>query len=430
MRVNEPVTDHEVVLGDDQTLVSYTNLKGIITYADPDFIAVSGFSEKELTGKNHNLVRHPDMPPEAFQDLWDTIRSGSPWTGIVKNRCKNGDYYWVEANVTPVYQRGRVTGYLSVRRKATRQQIEEASELYAAIREGTRSMRPQRSRLSLSGCNSVSLKTQLLVQLGGIAGMTVATVAAAIAGVPAVMLACAAITLGCAGGMAVWFSRRIAIPLNDVRKVMRDLGEGDYFSPIDLTCSNEIGQVMRSLKSVQIKLGSDLDAAKNRARQATRVRQALDNVSTPVMVGDANHDIIYMNQAAEQLFTDAESDIQKDLPDFDASTVLGSNIDIFHKEPEHQRQMLDAMKSRHTSAVQIGGRTLKIVANPVCDDSGQRIGTAVEWTDKTAELAIEEDVQRVVNSALSGDLSRRIPLDDKEGFFEKLSKGINELVGI
>ncbi len=430
MRINEPVTDHEIVLGDDQTLVSRTNLKGIITYADPDFIAVSGFTEKELIGKNHNLVRHPDMPPEAFQDLWDTVKSGSPWTGIVKNRCKNGDYYWVEANVTPVYERGRVAGYLSVRRKATRQQIEEASELYAAIREGTRSMRPQPGKLTLSGCNSVSLKTQLYVQLGGIAGMTVATVAAGVMGMPAIMLGCAAIALGCAGGMAVWFSRRVTAPLAGVRKVLQDLGEGDYFSPIDLSCSNEIGQVMRSLKSVQIKLGSDLDAARNRARQATRVRQALDNVSTPVMVGDANHDIIYLNRAAEDLFTDAEPDIRKDLPDFDASTVLGSNIDIFHKEPEHQRQMLDAMKSRHTSSVHIGGRTLRIVANPVFDDRDQRIGTAVEWADKTAELAIEEDVQRVVDAALSGDLSRRIPLDDKEGFLATLSRGINELVGI
>ena len=430
MRINEPVTDHEVVLGDDQTLVSRTNLKGVITYADPDFIAISGFTEKELIGKNHNMVRHPDMPPEAFQDLWDTVKQGAPWTGIVKNRCKNGDYYWVEANVTPVYERGRVAGYLSVRRKASRQQIEDATRLYAEIREGTRSFRPKTGKLAISGCNSVSLRTQLIVQLSGIAVMTVATVAAGVAGMSTLMLVTGAITLGCAGGMTVWFSRRIAAPLADVRKAMRDLAEGDYFSPIDLSCSNEIGQVMRDLKSVQIKLGSDLDAAKNRAKQATRVRQALDNVSTPVMVGDANHDIIYMNQAAEHLFTDAESDIQQDLPDFDASTVLGSNIDIFHKNPEHQRHMLDAMKSRHTSAVQVGGRTLQIVANPVFDASDQRIGTAVEWTDKTAELAIEDDVQRVVDAALAGDLSRRIPLDDKTGFLEKLSKGINELVGI
>ena len=102
MKKNLPVTNHEIEYRDDQMIVSETDLKGIITYCNKDFIDISGFTEAELIGKNHNLVRHPDMPPAAFEDLWNTIKAGRPWRGIVKNRAKNGDFYWVEANVTPI----------------------------------------------------------------------------------------------------------------------------------------------------------------------------------------------------------------------------------------------------------------------------------------------------------------------------------------
>jgi len=102
MRKNLPVTNVEHVLEDNAALVSTTDLKSRITYANPSFINISGFTEEELIGAPHNIVRHPDMPPEAFADLWQTVQSGQSWTALVKNRCKNGDYYWVKANVTPV----------------------------------------------------------------------------------------------------------------------------------------------------------------------------------------------------------------------------------------------------------------------------------------------------------------------------------------
>ena len=120
MRTNLPVTSNEIVLRDDTMIVSKTDLKGRITYVNRDFLDISGFTEKELIGEPHNIVRHPDMPAEAFEDLWDTLKAGRPWTGYVKNRCKNGDYYWVLANATPIWDHGQVTGYLSVRRKASR----------------------------------------------------------------------------------------------------------------------------------------------------------------------------------------------------------------------------------------------------------------------------------------------------------------------
>jgi aerotaxis receptor len=104
-------------------------LQGNINYANPYFIEVSGFTEEELIGAPQNIVRHPDMPVEAFADLWSTIKSGMPWTGLVKNRCKNGDFYWVLANVTPVIENGKPVGYLSVRTKPSREQVRAADAL-------------------------------------------------------------------------------------------------------------------------------------------------------------------------------------------------------------------------------------------------------------------------------------------------------------
>ena len=135
MRMNQPVTNNEIVLRDETLIVSKTNLKGQITYINKDFLDISGFPEAELIGEPHNIVRHPDMPAEAFEDFWRDLKAGRPWTGLVKNRCKDGDFYWVLATATPIREGGQITGYLSVRRKPTAQQVEAAERAYRLFRE-------------------------------------------------------------------------------------------------------------------------------------------------------------------------------------------------------------------------------------------------------------------------------------------------------
>ena len=135
MRVNMPVTGVERMMQDGEEITSTTDLRGVITSVNQTFIDISGFTEAELLGAPQNLVRHPDMPAQAFKDLWDTLQAGRPWMGYVKNRCKNGDHYWVEAHVTPIRQNGQVTGYLSVRRKPSRDGIAAAEALYKTLRD-------------------------------------------------------------------------------------------------------------------------------------------------------------------------------------------------------------------------------------------------------------------------------------------------------
>ncbi|MCX8087174.1 MAG: methyl-accepting chemotaxis protein [Rhodocyclaceae bacterium] len=157
MKNNGPVTQREKPFPSGKYLVSKTDLRGIITYANDAFIDISGFSKEELIGKSHNIVRHPDMPPAAFADLWKTIKSGRPWRGLVKNRCKDGDHYWVEAFVVPLKKNGQITGYMSVRSEPTRAQVQEAEALYREINAG-RAKFPEQS----GGKAGLSIRTRII----------------------------------------------------------------------------------------------------------------------------------------------------------------------------------------------------------------------------------------------------------------------------
>jgi methyl-accepting chemotaxis protein len=225
-------------------------------------------------------------------------------------------------------------------------------------------------------------------------------------------------------------SRAIVRPLNSAIDTFDKMGQGNYYNRIEADSEDEIGKVMYGLKSTQIKLGFDINDAKRRADESLRITTALNNGSTGVMIADNDLNIIYMNQSVQVMLKNAEADIKKDLPNFNADKLLGANIDVFHKNPAHQRQLLKSFTTTFNATIKVGGRTFRLSANPVINAAGQRLGSSVEWIDATAEVRVQEEIQKIVSAAVAGDLSQRIGLDDKQGFMKALAEGVNSLTEI
>ncbi|TLS78217.1 PAS domain S-box protein [Mariprofundus erugo] len=583
MRKNLPVTNHEVVMRDDQVIISSTNLKGIITEVDQDFLDISGFSRDELIGKNHNIIRHPDMPPSAFQWLWDTIRAGKPWTGIVKNRCKNGDYYWVQANVTPIIENGDVTGYVSVRTKPKQSDIDVASRLYAEINAGKVVLGQQSilqklnpfSRMRISHKISGTLVLMAVMLTGSwlltLQGLTTSQASLQMAGndravsiaassiqnavlsvivdlkkthekvtaeslqhshrylndqlaalnknitliegadlsdeesasaapylksvrdyinntlkpIDEAMLkndtasfnasATALINDGyqsmrklaeafhqvqlaasseeAAEGTAAYeqirsesliavsislllaamlslllirnFSRRLRYTLSKLNSI----AEGNYFDWVTLDSNDEIGVLQEGLKSMQIRQGYQMRRIREQATDALRIKHALDQVASPVQIADAAYNIFYTNEAANEMFHAHQQDIRNLIRNFDPAKVQGANIDMFHRDPAHQRRLLDHLQGRYVSEdlTFSDNFIVTVGATPVTDENGNRLATIVEWTNRTTEVKVEQEIATIFSAVQRGDLSQRATVADKSGFFRQLSEMVNEL---
>ena len=264
MRVNLPVTSTEIVLSDSFSIVSTTDLQGNITYANPYFVEVSGYSEQELLGAPQNILRHPDMPVEAFADLWSTIQSGRPWTGLVKNRNKTGDYYWVMANVTPVYEGGKAVAYMSVRTKPSRELVKATEDVYREIREGNpRKLKVVDGGVVRPGFRSamarIGLVTRMHAAMALAASVLVAMPTAALWPGTApwhtgTMLLMAAMGLLCLGYLMLLIHRRVLTPLKTMTHSACVMAGGDLTEDIQAAGQDELGQLQNALRQTNINL--------------------------------------------------------------------------------------------------------------------------------------------------------------------------------
>ena len=260
MKTNLPVTQIEIPFPAGRYLVSRTDLNGVITHANDAFVDISGFSRDELIGNHHNMVRHPDMPREAFADLWGTIKSGLPWHGLVKNRCKNGDYYWVKAFVVPVRRNGETIGFMSVRTEPGREQVRQAEALYRQIRD--KQARFPTINPGLLG--RFSFSTRLWAIMGGMAllsaGITVASFAGALTPERALLVGGAALLSTLAAvSVGIYFSLRFNRPLTRVSEFFNQIAEGNLTNDVDVSSRDETGLLFCQLGGMQVHLLAMLD---------------------------------------------------------------------------------------------------------------------------------------------------------------------------
>ncbi|WP_202973172.1 PAS domain-containing methyl-accepting chemotaxis protein [Psychromonas sp. psych-6C06] len=517
MRNNTPVTNNEYVLTDKDLIVSNTDMQGNITYINDDFLRISGFTEAELMGQPQNIVRHPDMPAEAFEDLWRDLKAGIPWTGFVKNRCKNGDFYWVKANATPIIENGQITGYMSVREAPSRTDIEAISAIYRLFKQGKQGdmqiyhgqvITPKwtdklafftnmnfKKRINtllaflvltlfvglgigflanyetdqvlndiyadhiknlenerqvattihelqsslhengfLSNTDIEKFKTMSLPPLKELDETLTHAKTLYIKHENSFVYKSTFMIVSTLLAIVIFiflmrkFSQLLLQPSERAQGYLRELCQGNYSFDVETNSDDEINSVLLYLKMMQIKLGFEVEDMKRAANEATRIKIGLDSVSTNVMIADNNRNIIYMNNSIVPMLRNAQDDLRKELPSFDVDKLPGSNIDQFHKKPEHQKKLLATFTSEFKTEIMVGGRTFLLVANPVINEAGDRLGSVIEWTDRTAEVAVEKEVEGVVNGAIEGDFTKRMDLEGKNKFFTQLSAAINSLM--
>jgi methyl-accepting chemotaxis protein len=232
--------------------------------------------------------------------------------------------------------------------------------------------------------------------------------------------------------LALWLGytliRAIVHPLETAISHFGKIAQGRYCNVIDIESNDELGKVMAALKAMQIKCGFDVDENKRIANEHRRIKVALDNVSTGMMIADNCRNIIYANKSALKILGKAENDIRKQLPDFSVANLIGANIDRFHKNPLYQAQILSTLTGAHSAGIEVGGRNIVLTVSPVINDEGQCLGTVAECTDNTLEKLAENEINTLLHAAIMGDFSRRIELQGKEGFFIQLAEGLNELL--
>ncbi|QNB08868.1 PAS domain-containing protein [Herbaspirillum frisingense] len=265
MRLNLPVTQQERDIDAHASIVSKTDTKGRITYVNPTFITVSGFTEEELIGAPQNIVRHPDMPELAFADLWSTLKAGLPWTGLVKNRCKNGDFYWVKANVTPIWERGVCSGYMSVRTKPSRAEVNAAEGAYKELKKESARIAVYRGEVVPTGLRGtvqraarVSLKTRLDLGLGtaaiGVGALAFFNAQCLGQASSLPTLAASGVALASLALLRMTLVARIFTPLRQAVAQSRRVAGGDL-SASDLQARrDEMGALLQAMEQMRVNL--------------------------------------------------------------------------------------------------------------------------------------------------------------------------------
>ena len=391
MRINEPITQREHLYPPRMTPVSVTDTKGRITYCNQDFIELSGYSKEELLGQPHNLVRHPDMPAEAFRDMWDTVQQGQPWTGLVKNRRKDGDHYWVRANATPMRDGQRITGYLSVRTAPAREEIEAAEALYAVMREEARQGRLQHVlrqgvvlRTGLVGRWQQAMQSlrplRMSVLYAAVAGVTWASIAL---GAPSALTAVIALVAALGAG---YLTHAWAVaPLRQVMNDANRLASGDLSEEIKTGDTGLLGQLQQSLHQLSVNL-------------RTVVRDVRQQVE---YLGDAVHEVAAGNHDLSTRTESQAASLEKTAAAMEEINSMVSQSAAAAAQGAHLATETSHVTERSNEAVQSVAQTMTGIT-----ESSHKIGEIIHLIEGVAFQTNILALNAAVEAARAGESGR------------------------
>lgn len=422
-------TNNEILLDANSIIITRTDVKGLITDVNDDFVKISGYHHNDVIGQNLALIHHPSMPPEIFADMWKLLSLRHPWSGIVKNIVKSGNHYWSHTNVIPEFNHGVVSNYLFVSYAPQKDELEQAQTLYEGIKNKSVSLDTSAFTNFINTLKAISNGNKTALSLTGVLAPS------ALAGYELLL---SHSYLGVAGVSLASIVALVNIGrAHDLSKILDNgisafhrLASKKFGDQFDLKAGGLAGDFYRGLFTIDVNLSLDIADANKKTNENLRISNALDGVHSAVLVADEDLNIIFANQSALQLFQESESDIKKQLPNFDVKTLLGSNIDIFHVNPQRQRDLLGSLTGYYAAEMTIGGHIMNVVANAVFNDKGEKIGYIAEWVDKTDEIKAIQNITNIIEAASRGDFETQISENGQRGFLLELSRNLNHLFSV
>ena len=392
MRNNQPVTQRDYPFPDSMTLMSTTDTQSHITYANEAFIEVSGFNRDEMIGQPHNAVRHPDMPAQAFADMWATLKAGQSWTALVKNRRKNGDHYWVRANASPIQRGGVVTGYMSVRTKPEAQEVAAAEDLYRRFREGgANGMAFHKGIIVRTGLMAWTSLFQVMpvrwrIRLAAALMATVPLVAALAVGVAGLPLAVVAVAL-LAGAVlgTLMLEMQVASPLASILVQAQTVASGQAGRNSSLDRVDEIGMLLRAINQSGLNLRSLVDDVSERA-------MSVDQSSTEIAQG--NNDLSARTEQQASALEETAASMEE------LSSTVKANAD-------NARQGNRLAQSASSVAVRGGDVVAQVVGTMKgINDSSKKISDIISVIDGIAFQTNILALNAAVEAARAGEQGR------------------------
>jgi methyl-accepting chemotaxis protein len=401
--------NRNAAINDSMAVVEYS-LDGTILDANENYLALLGYTLDELRGQHIDMLLDPAQRSSGGSNgNLEKLRRGEHIAALQKRIAKGGREIWVQASVNPIKDAaGKPCKAITYAWDVTAQ-VEAAAESKGQVEAISRVQAV--IEFALDGTILTANENFL-----NAIGYTLEEIR---------------------GQHHRMFVEPAYAATDDYRRFWEKLGRGEY----------DAGQYKRLAKGGReiwiqasynpifnadgkaykvVKFATDVTQQRREAEMNAAFKGALDNLLSNVMVADNNLNIIYLNNTVQAMLQDAQGDIRADLPQFDAARLLGSSIDSFQKSPG--QRLLPELDQSFTSELELGGRTFRIVANPMRNTEGKRIGTVVEWADRTQELRVEEEVGQIVSRALENDLSLRVDLNGKPEFFAKLGGGLNKLL--
>ncbi len=404
------------------TIVSKTDLNGTILEVNEAFVLASGYSEKELLGQPHNILRHPDVPSAVFKDMWATLKSGKPWVQVVKNRTKQGQYYWVRANVTPVLEEGKIVAYQSVRTSVDENTKQEAEAVYKKIQAGKVAIKNGYifnglQRLCVfNHIHPINMMIWMIAVLGIIATMIQANLIT----LPVELVG----LLGLAFVGYAWAGKKYAfMRLGKTKQLIDKMREGDFSGQVNDYGFHSLSKLVASAKMMQIQLGAMYDDAQEKLRISLRLKSALDNASSNIMLVDTSGKVIYQNDKMQSFFADSAEKIQDSIQSFNPDCMVGSQLSEVFTNP-----LFKKLDQALVSEEVIANMTVQLSVIPVTGQGGKAIGSVVEWLDLTQQRLIENELKATLSMASIGHTALHIETGELSGFYLDTSESVNSLL--